>query len=66
MDLIIQTCRKILPKIYKLFFIVFVFFINNNSFSQNLIEYEKHGITSKSFEYENLEPLYIKGHYAEK
>ncbi len=59
MGLIIQTCRKVLFKIYKLFFIVFVFFINNNSFSQNFNEYEKHGIKGKSFEYENLEPLYI-------
>ena len=48
-----------MSKIYKLFFIVFVFFINYNSFSQNFNEYEKHGIKSKSFEYENLEPLYI-------
>ena len=47
MGLIIQTCRKVLSKINKLIFIVFVFFINNNSFSQNLNEYE------------NLEPLYI-------
>ncbi len=59
MGLIIQTCRKVLFKIYKLFFIVFVFFINNNSFSQNFNEYEKHGTKSKSLEYENLEPLYI-------
>ena len=59
MGLIIQTCRIVLSKIYKLFFIVFIFFINNNSFSQNFDEYEKHGLKSKSFEYENLEPLYI-------
>ena len=48
-----------MSNIYKLFFIVFIFFINNNSFSQNFNEYEKHGIKNKSFDYENLEPLYI-------
>ncbi len=48
-----------MSKIYKIFFIIFVFFINNNSFSQNFNELEKHGIKSKNFEYENLEPLYI-------
>ena len=48
-----------MSNIYKLFFIVFIFFVNNNSFSQNLNEYEKHNLKSKSFDYENLEPLYI-------
>ena len=47
-----------MSNIYKLFFLAFIF-VNNNSFSQNLNEYEKHGMKSKSFEYENLEPLYI-------
>ena len=36
------------------------FFINNNSFSQNFNEYEKHGIKKKSFEYENLEPYILE------
>ncbi len=47
---------------YKLCFIVFIFFINNNSSSQSFTDYEKHNFKDKSFAYENLEtlePLYI-------
>ena len=43
-----------------LYLFVQVFYCDLNLINyQNLNEYEKHGIKSKSFEYENLEPLYI-------
>ena len=47
-----------MSNIYKLFFLAFIF-VNSNSFSQNLSEYERHIKESESFGYENLEPLYI-------
>ena len=48
-----------MSNIYKLFFLVFIFFINSNSFSQNIDEYERQKVKNESFDYENLEPLYI-------
>ena len=47
-----------MSNIYKLFFLAFVF-LNSNSFSQNLNEYERRKVKNESFDYENLEPLYI-------
>ena len=48
-----------MSNIYKILFLVFVFFVNSNSFSQNLNEYERQKFKNESFDYENLEPLYI-------
>ena len=48
-----------MSNIYKLFFLAFIFFVNSNSFSQNLNEYERQKVKNISFSYENLEPLYI-------
>ena len=48
-----------MSNIYKLFFLAFIFFINSNSFSQNINEYERQKVKDESFDYKNLEPLYI-------
>ena len=48
-----------MSNIYKLLFLVFIFFVNSSSFSQNLNEYERQKIKNESFVYENLKPLYI-------
>ena len=48
-----------MPNITKIFIIFFIFFINNNSFSQDFDNFKKFGFKDKHFNYETLEPLYI-------
>ena len=48
-----------MPNIIKIFIIFFIFFINNNSFSQDFDDFKKFSFKDKHFNYETLEPLYI-------
>ena len=48
-----------MPNILKIVIFFFIFFINNNSVSQDLDDFKKYGLKDKNYNYKTLEPLYI-------